>query len=151
MKKALLAFGMLLMTAGASHAGGIVTKHTSSVQLNVDAARSTAVRIGDSYSASGSNISVTTMGGVGGAGTYDVHTAGNDWSFTESQTLKDAVPTTAVTTGDTPNFSNITSYTAGTAGSLAGTIDNGHSMSITAGGAGTSAIGQFVTEITVID
>ena len=151
MKKALLAFGMLLMTAGASHAGGIVTKHTSSVQLNVDAARSTAVRIGDSYSAAGSNISVTTMGGVGGAGTYDIHTAGNDWSFTESQTLKDAVPTTAVTTGDTPNFSNITSYTAGTAGSLAGTIDSGHSMSITAGGAGTSAIGQFVTEITVID
>ena len=151
MKKALLAFGMLLLTAGASHAGGIVTKHTSSVQLNVDAARSTAVRIGDSYSAAGSNISVTTMGGVGGAGTYDIHTAGNDWSFTESQTLKDAVPTTAVTTGDTPNFSNITSYTAGTAGSLAGTIDSGHSMSITAGGAGTSAIGQFVTEITVID
>ena len=151
MKKALLAFGMLLVTAGASHAGGIVTKHTSSVQLNVDAARSTAVRIGDSYSAAGSNISVTTMGGVGGAGTYDVHTAGNDWSFTESQTLKDAVPTTAVTTGDTPNFSNITSYTAGTAGSLAGTIDSGHSMSLTAGGAGTSAIGQFVTEITVID
>ena len=149
--KKLLPLAMLLMTAGAAQAGGIVTKHASSVQLTVDAARSTAVRIGDSYSASGSNISVTTMGGVGGAGTYDVHTAGSDWSFTESQTLKDAVPTTAVTTGDTPNFSNITSYTAGTAGSLAGTIDSGHSMSITAGGAGTSAIGQFVTEITVID
>ena len=151
MKRAFFAFSMLLMTAGAANAGGIVSKHASSVQLTVDAARSTAVRIGDSYSASGSNISVTTMGGVGGAGTYDVHTAGEDWSFTEAYTVKDAIPTAAVTTGDTPNFSNITSYTAGTAGSLAGTIDSGHTMSLTAGGAGTSAIGQFVSEITVID
>lgn len=140
-----------MSTGIAAHAGGLVTTHSSSVQLNVDAARSTAIRIGDSYSAAGSNISVTTMGGVGGAGTYDVHTAGDAWSLTESMTVKDAIPTTAITTGDTPNFSNITSYTAGTAGSLAGTITSGHSMSLTAGGAGTSATGQFVTEITVID
>ena len=143
---------MILMTAPAATAGGIVTKHSSSVQLTVDAARSTAIRIGDSYSASGSNISVTTMGGVStGAGTYDVHTAGQDWSFSESLTVKDAIPTAAVTTGDTPNFSNVTSYTAGTAGSLAGTIDSSHAMTLTAGGAGTSATGQFVSEITVID
>jgi len=147
----LLPLMMLLMTAGAAQAGGIVSKHASSVQLTVDAARSTAVRIGDSYSASGTNISVTTMGGVGGAGTYDVHTAGDAWSFSESMTVKDAVPTAAVTTGDTPNFSNITSYTAGTAGSLAGTIDNAHTMTLTAGGAGSMATGQFVTEITIID
>ena len=42
MKAGLFAFAMLLMTAGASHAGGLVTKHASSVQLTVDAARSTA-------------------------------------------------------------------------------------------------------------
>ena len=151
MNKAFIAFGMLLMTAGAANAGGLVTKHASSVQLTVDAARSTAVRIGDSYSAAGSNISVTTMGTLGTAGTYDVHTAGEDWSFSESMTVKDAIPTAAVTTGDTPNFSNVTSYTAGTAGSLAGTIDSSHAMGLTAGGAGTSATGQFVSEITVID
>ena len=151
MKKALLAFGMLLVTAGTAQAGGLVTKHASSVQLTVDAAKSTAVRIGDSYSAAGSNISVTTMGTLGTAGTYDVHTAGEDWSFSESMTVKDAIPTAAVTTGDTPNFSNITSYTAGSAGSLAGTIDSSHAMTLTAGGAGTSATGQFVSEITVID
>ena len=151
MKKALIAFGMLLMTAGAANAGGLVTKHASSVQLTVDAARSTAIRIGDSYSAAGSNISVTTMGTLGTAGTYDVHTAGEDWSFAESMTVKDAIPTAAVTTGDTPNFSNVTSYTAGSAGSLAGTIDSSHAMTLTAGGAGTSATGQFVSEITVID
>ena len=152
MKKALIAFGMLLMTAGTASAGGLVTKHSSSVQLTVDAARSTAVRIGDSYSASGTNITAGTMGGVStGAGTYTVTTASDPWSLTESYTVKDAIPTTAVTTGDTPNFSNVTSYSAGVAGSLAGTIDSTHAMTLTAGGAGTSATGQFVTEITVID
>ena len=152
MKKALIAFGMLLMTAGAANAGGLVTKHASSVQLTVDAARSTAVRIGDSYSASGTNITAGTMGGVStGAGTYTVTTASDPWSLTESYTVKDAIPTTAVTTGDTPNFSNVTSYSAGVAGSLAGTIDSTHAMTLTAGGAGSSATGQFVSEITVID
>ena len=149
--KRLLPLVMLLMTAGAANAGGLVTKHASSVQLTVDAARSTAIRIGDSYSASGTNITASSMGGVGGAGTYTVTTASDPWSFSESYTVKDTIPTTAVTTGDTPNFSNITSYSAGTAGSLAGTIDNTHTMTLTAGGAGTSATGQFVSEITVID
>ena len=149
--KKFLPIVMLLMTATAANAGGIVSKHSSSVQLTVDAARSTAVRIGDSYSAAGSHSAVTTRGTLGTAGTYDVHTAGNDWSFSESMTVKDAIPTSAVTTGDTPNFSNVTGYTAGTAGSLAGTINSAHSMALTAGGAGTSATGQFVTEITVID
>jgi hypothetical protein len=149
--KKLLPLIMILMTTSAANAGGLVTKHASSVQLTVDAARSTAVRIGDSYSASGTNIAVTTMGTLGTAGTYDVNNTNQDWSFSESMTVKDAIPTTAVTTGNTPNFSNITSYTAGTAGSLAGTIDAGHTMALTAGGAGTSATGQFVSEITVID
>ena len=66
---------MLLMTAGAAQAGGIVTKHASSVQLTVDAASSTAVREWVTPTLSGSNIAVTTMGTLGTAGTYDVHTA----------------------------------------------------------------------------
>ena len=45
MKKALLAFGMILMATPA-YAGGLVTKHSASVQLTVDAARATATRIG---------------------------------------------------------------------------------------------------------
>ena len=149
--KKLIPLAMILMTTPA-YAGGLVTKHASSVQLTVDAARSTAVRIGDSYSAAGTNITAGTMGGVStGAGTYTVTTASDPWSLSESYTQKDTIPASAVTTGDTPNFSNITSYTAGTAGSLAGTIDNTHAMTLTAGGAGSSATGQFVTEITVID
>jgi hypothetical protein len=35
------------------------------------------------------------------------------------------------------------------AGSLGGSINSAGTMSLTAGGAGTSATGQFVTEITI--
>ena len=152
MKKALIAFGMLLMTATAANAGGLVTKHASSVQLTVDAARSTAVRIGGSYSAAGSNITAGTMGGAtSGAGTYTVTTSGQDWSLTESYNAADSVPASAVSTGDVPNFGNLTSYAAGSASTLAGTIDRSHTIGLTAGGAGSVATGQFVSEITVID
>ena len=156
------------MTATAANAGGLVTKHASSVQLTVDAARSTATRIGHSMSISGTGVNTTdgtTSGTVGNAigMTSDGFTAatstitatqatdGDAFSFSATYSQGDAVPSAAVTTGDTPNFSNVTAYTAGTAGSLAGTIDNAHTMSVTAGGAGTVATGQFVTEITVID
>jgi len=71
--------------------------------------------------------------------------------LTESYNAADSVPASAVSTGDVPNFGNLTSYSAGTAGSLAGTITSGHAVTLTAGGAGTSATGQFVSEITVID
>ena len=166
--KKFLPLVMLLMTASAANAGGLVTKHSSSVQLTVDAARSTATRIGHSMSISGTGVNTTdgtTSGTVGNAigMTSDGFTAasstitatqatdGDAFSFTATYTQGDAVPSAAVTTGDTPNFSNVTAYTAGTAGSLAGTIDNAHTMSLTAGGAGTVGTGQFVTEITVID
>ena len=56
MKKVFIAFGMLLMTTTAANAGGIISKHASSVQLTVDAARTDASRIGSSFSISGSNI-----------------------------------------------------------------------------------------------
>ena len=165
MKRAVIAFGMLLMTAGAANAGGLVTKHASSVQLTVDAARSTASRIGSSFSISGSNIDTTDgstantvsagtiTSGVYSPGTIAAtqDTAGNAFSFSQSYTQADAVPTAAPTVGAVPNFSSVTSYTAGTAGSLAGTIGTTGAITVTAGGAGTTATGQFVSEITVID
>tara|TARA_B100001939_G_scaffold297184_1_gene271503 strand:- start:362 stop:856 length:495 start_codon:yes stop_codon:yes gene_type:complete len=164
MKKAIAAFGMLLMTSPAM-AGGLVTKHSSSVQLNVDAARSTATRIGSSFSISGSNIDTTdgsTAGTVSAgtitSGVYNPgtiaatqDTAGAAFSFSQSYTQGDAVPTSAATVGDIPNFGSVTSYTAGTAGSLAGTVTSAGVLTVTAGGAGTSAVGQFVSEVTVID
>lgn len=168
MKAGLFAFAMLLMTAGAANAGGLVTKHASSVQLTVDAARSTATRIGHGMSISGSNVSTTdgtTTGVVGNAIgmssdgftaasttiTASQATSGEAFSFSASYTQGDAVPASAPTVGAVPNFGSVTSYSAGTAGSLAGTIGTNGDISITAGGAGTTATGQFVSEITVID
>ena len=169
MKKALLAFGMILVTAGTASAGGMVTKHASSVQLTVDAARTTATRIGNSYSVSGSGV-VTDVGGtgtadlnVGGLGTISncaaagsfatatQATSGDAFSFSNSFTAGDAVITSAPSTGAVSAFSNQTSYAAGAAGSLAGTIDNAHTMTLTAGDPGSSATGQFITEVTIID
>ena len=165
MNKAFIAFGMLLMTAGAANAGGLVSKHASSVQLTVDAARTQASRIGSTFSISGSNIDTTDgttantvsagtiTSGVYNPGTIAAtqDTPGAAFSFSQSYTQADAVPTSAITTGDTPNFSSVTSYTAGTAGNLAGTVTSAGVLTVTAGGAGTSGIGQFVSEITVID
>ena len=156
---------MILMTASAANAGGLVTKHASSVQLTVDAARSTATRIGSSFSISGSNID-TTDGSTAGAvsagtitsGVYNPgtitatqDTAGSAFSFSQSYTQGDAIPTSAATVGDIQNFGSMTSYTAGSAGSLAGTVTSSGALTVTAGGAGTSAVGQFVSEVTVID
>jgi len=168
MKKALIAFGMLLMTAGAANAGGLVTKHASSTQLTVDAARSTASRIGHTFTTSGSGVTTSdgsNNGVIGNAvlmtsdgftGSSSVVTAsqatdGNAFSYSASYTQGDAIPAAAATVGAIPNFGSVTSYESGTAGSLAGTLTSGHAITLTAGGAGTSATGQFVTEITVID
>ena len=156
---------MLLMTASAAQAGGLVSKHASSVQLTVDAARTQATRIGSSFSISGSNIDTTdgnTAGtvsvgtitsGVYAPGTIAAtqDTAGAAFSFSQSYTQADAVPVSAPTVGAVPNFSNVTSYTAGTAGTLAGTVTSAGVLTVTAGGSGSSATGQFVSEITVID
>jgi len=163
--KKLIPLVMLLMTASAANAGGLVSKHSSSVQLTVDAARTQATRIGSSFSISGSNIDTTDgstantvsagtiTSGIYSPGTIAAtqDTAGSAFSFSQSYTQGDAVPTSAPTVGEVPNFSNTTSYTAGTAGSLAGTVTSAGVLTVTAGGAGSSATGQFVSEITVID
>ena len=165
MKKALLAFGMLLLTASSVNAGGLVSKHASSVQLTVDAARATSSRIGSSFSISGSNVATTdgnTAGTVSAgtisSGIYSPGTIsavqGTDesaFSFSQSYTQADAVPTAAAALGATPNFSSVTSYAAGAKDTLAGTVTSAGVLTVTAGGAGSTAIGQFVSEITVID
>ena len=165
MKKALFAFGMLLMTASAANAGGLVSKHASSVQLTVDAARTQATRIGSTFSISGSNIDTTDgstantvsagtiTSGVYNPGTIAAtqDTPGAAFSFSQSYTQGDAVPTSAASVGAVGNFSSQTSYASGSAGDLAGTVTSAGVLTVTAGGAGTSAVGQFVSEITVID
>ena len=165
MRKSLLPIVMLLMTAGAAQAGGLVTKHASSVQLTVDAARTTSARVGNTYAISGSGVNTTdgTTAGTISTGTITSGilapgaiaatqaSNGNAFSYSQSFTQGDAIPTSAPTVGTVGNFSSQTSYTAGTAGDLAGTVTTGGALTVTAGGAGTSATGQFVSEITVID
>ena len=162
MKK--LSFLLLLASfAGSAAYADSINKIQSSVQLTVNSAATQATRIGNSYSISGNNVS-TSDGTNSGAittgaitsGIYDPGTitatqatAGEAFSFSASYTEADAVLTTAPTVGAVSAFSNQTSNAAGTAGTLAGTIDTSGTMALTAGGAGTSATGQFVTELTI--
>ncbi len=164
MKKVALLFAMSLMTTPAM-AGGLVHKMSSSIQLNVNAATTTASRIGSSYSISGSGVNTTDGNTAGTISTGTITSGvlapgaiaatqasnGNSFSYSQSYTQADAVPTAAATTGTVPNFSSLTSTTAGTKDTLAGTITTAGAITLTAGGAGTGAIGQFVSEITVID
>ena len=157
----LLPLIMLLMAAPA-HAD-ITHKISTSVQLTVDAAASQATRLGSSYSVSGNNVSATlggltapasaTAAATMNAGTYSQTTDGSAFSFSESFNSGDAIPSgTTVSSGvasSLPAFGSVTTTSGGVAGSLAGTINSAGTMSLTAGGAGTAATGQLVTEITI--
>ena len=161
MKKAMIAFGMILMAAPAN--ADLITKHSTSVQLTVDAAASQTTRLGSTYSVSGNNVSATlggltapasaTAAATMNAGTYSQTTDGSAFSFSETFNSGDAIPTgTTVSSGvvgTLPAFGIVTTTAGGVAGSLAGTIDSAGTMSLTAGGAGTSATGQFVSELTI--
>jgi hypothetical protein len=150
-----------LAIAPAAHAD-ITHKIQSSIQLTVDGAASQATRIGSSYSVSGSNITLDTAGGLGAltagsavgytAADYSVTTAGDAFSFSESFTEGDATPTaTSVASGvvaSIPMLGNTTTTSGGVAGTLAGTIASDSAMTITAGGAGTTAIGQVILSVT---
>ena len=159
--KRLLPLIALLAIAPTARAD-ITHKIQSSIQLTVDGAASQATRIGSSYSVSGSNITLDTAGGLGAltagsavgytAADYSVTTAGDAFSFSESFTEGDATPTaTSVTSGvvaNIPMLGNTTTTSGGVAGTLAGTIASDSAMTITAGGAGTTAIGQVILSVT---
>ena len=148
--------------AAPAHAD-ITHRLSSSVQLQVNSAATQATRLGNSYSITGNNVNTTDgttantitggtiANGVYGPGTISATqaTAGEAFSFTASFTQADAIPTSAATTGEIQNFGIMTSNAAGTAGDLAGTIDSSGTMALTAGGAGTSAIGQFSSELII--
>ena len=146
----------------------ISSKLTSSVQLQVNAAATQVDRIGTSYSVSGSGVdttytptggsavsdglgALTVSSGVGAIPSLEVtqKTAGNSFSFTQSFTQGDAVATSAPTVGQVGNFSSQVNTAAGTVGDLAGTITTAGAVTVVGGGAGTSAIGQFTSELTI--
>ena len=108
-------------------------------------------------------------------GVYTVTTAGDAFSLTESFTLGDVTNAigsgvdvtahtyTAEVTGDNaapainsygtvmdmPAYGSVVTSSGGHAGSLAGTIATDGAISLTAGGAGTTATGQVVTTLSI--
>ena len=137
---------------------------SSSVKFESLSAASTADKIGSTYSISGNNIttvdsnSASTLGGFGTTtnGVPSVTfpsatqaTSGEAFSFTQSYLEGDATSGSAVTVGTVPNFSDITSTSAGSVGTAGVTIDN-HTITMTPGtGTGIVITGQFVVDLTI--
>ena len=155
---------LLLFAGFASPAIADIThKLSSSIQLQVNSAATQVERIGSSYSVSGNGVDTTdgtTVNTVSAgtitagvmapgtiAATQDV--PGASFSYSQTYIQGDAVSQSAPSVGAVSNFSDQVSTAAGTAGDLAGTITTAGVMTITAGGAGTVATGQFVNELTV--
>ena len=163
MKKLLLLLALASFTA--ADAGEIRSTIVDSVQLTVDGPMVQSNRIGSNYSVSGSNVSVTTLGGLTGAsttapatisaGSYGINTDGQAFAFSESSLVGDVAVTTqsSLSSGgriDTPNlYGNTTQYQGGTPGALAGTLSPTGIATVTSGGSGTTAIGQRSVELSV--
>ena len=202
---------LLIGGLGSAANADIIHQISASTQLQVQAASTHATRIGSTYAVSGNNIelgttsttdangtTVTTsnMGGLTAGtaatsldaatmvnGTYQIKTAGDAFSLTESFTLGDdaidfrastggvtvedlsATAATSTTNGNTtsttpgtfaygvvtemPVFGDTSTYAGGHAGGLAGTIKSSGEVTLTAGGAGTTATGQITSTLTI--
>ena len=140
----------------------ITSSISSSIKLEVAAPGTTADRIGNSYSVSGTGVTTTdgtTAGSLGGLGaatngvnaytpiTSSQLTDGESFSYTVSHTTGDTIAT-SLTVGEVSPFGDLTSTSGGTVGDLDGTVDN-HVVSVTAGGAGTTATASYVTSVLV--
>ena len=153
---------VIIAFAGAPAYADITHKLQSSVQLTVDAAATNATRLGSSFAISGNGVDTTDgttantisagtiTSGVYAPGTISAtqDTPGSSFSLVSHiQQVTPYLP--QLRQSGTPNFSSVISTTAGTAGNLAGTITSAGAVTVTAGGAGTTATGQHVSEITV--
>ena len=113
-----------------------------------------------SYSVSGTGVTTTdgtTAGSVGGLGaatngvnaytpiTASQLTDGESFNYTVSHTTGDTIET-SLTVGEVSPFGDLTSTSGGTVGDLDGTVDI-HVISVTAGGAGTTATASYVTSV----
>ena len=162
--KRIIPFIMLAMAATPLAArADITSRMTSSVQLTVNAAATQMKRMGNAYSISGNNVDTTDgttantvsagaiSSGVYGPGTISAtqDNPGESFSFTTSFTQGDAIDTSGPAVGDISAYSDQLSTAAGTVGNLAGTVTSEGALTIVAGGAGTTATGQFVTELEI--
>ena len=162
--KKFIPFIMLALAVPMTAAKADIThKLSSSVQLRVDAAATQVGRIGSSFSITGNgvdttdgNTASTISAGTITSGVYAPGTIaatqddpGESFSFTQAFTQADAIDTTGPDIGDVSAYGDQLSTAAGTVGNLAGTVTSEGALTVTAGGAGTSATGQFVTELTI--
>jgi len=170
--KRFLPIVMLLMTGAvvAPVKADLIHRLSTSTSLSVDGALTVGTRLGSTYAVSGSNVEVASGGAFGGLtaptsvtaasamteGSYDITTDGSAFSFSESFTYGDAVNPMGtgvdVSSGivaDMPAYGVVQTNSGGVAGTLAGTINSAGAIALTAGGAGTNATGQFVSEITI--
>jgi hypothetical protein len=132
--KRLALLATTVLFAGATHAAEIRNVITDSVQLTVNPTVTVTTPTSATYSVSGTNVDVTTLGKVGTAGSYDIFTNGQAFSFSE---------TTAVAGTSTQV------HTAGTAGTLAGALSPTGVATITAGGPGSEGVIQRSIELSV--
>ena len=163
---------LLLTGLGSPVMADITHSISSSVQLQVNAAATQVERIGNSYAVSGTNMDVTTLGGMSvgtdddgnstgvasfTAGDYGVADDATTWALTESWTVGDTVDSTGPAIGDISPYSSQISTAGGSitftdgddTSTLGGSIDTVGGVSVTPGGAGTSATGQVITSLTV--
>ena len=160
---------LLLFLAAPSAYANLTHNITTSTQLTVNGAYTDSSRVGSTYAVSGSNIKVAddahfgklTAGTATAAatldvGAYDVNTAGAAFSFSESWNQGDAtnpigtgVDVTSGVVADMPAYGEVLTMSGGVAGDLAGTITSAGVVTLTAGGANTSAVGSVVTSLTV--
>jgi len=172
--KKFLPIVMLLTFGAAANAGGMSTRHQSSLQLTVEPQRTIQTRVGNSYSISGTNVITTHTpssgsavdGGIGintysattGVGTVGTITgvqngctgsSSNDdlacaGSFSFAQSWQQGDSSAA----SAATWGDITTYSGGTAGAgKPGTITNGHTITLDngSGTSGTIAAGNSLT------
>lgn len=149
---------------------------TDTVKLDVQGAAVVTQRVGTTYSVEGVNVQTSATGslGLGTTGTaasaaastsqpatlvptaFNIVNAGQQFSLSESLTIGDATaPAQTITNGaiGTPtSYGKQTIQAAGYANGLAGGISQTTgAMTITAGGPGTSAVGQKSVSLTVFN
>jgi hypothetical protein len=139
---------------------------SASASLTTTAAATQATRVGSSFSISGTGVD-TAIGDNAGqlsagtitSGIYSPGTVvatqnssnGEAYSFSSTYLQGDVVPTSALTTGASPNFSDIVSTAAGSAGDAAATLTSAQAVGLTAGGPGSQVVGQIISEIKITD
>ena len=168
--KKYLSILLILLGGSAVHAGGLSTRHQSSLQLTVEPARTISTRVGNTYSISGTNVNtshtvgtgndaVTTTGGLGVQSYSDKGVASvGTVAVTQSQGCSTTNNTTtcsggsfsfsqSFTQGDaidgtSTTWGDITTYTQGSAGTgVPGTIDNAHTITLSQGTTGNPNLG----------